>query len=49
MVVNVELLGNRFCLQVNDVGGVGASFLVGGCDTVPQEFVVLRLVKLVKL
>ena len=47
-VVDVELLGDRFCYQ-NDVGGVGASFLVDGCDAVPQEFVVLRLVKLVKV
>ena len=47
--VDVELLGDRFCLWVNDVGGVGAGFLVGGSDAVPQEFVVLRLVKLIKV
>mgnify|MGYP006964530723 FL=1 len=47
--VDVELLGDGFCLWVIDVGGIGASFHVGGCDAVPQEFVVLRLVKLVKV
>ena len=48
-VVDVELLGDGFCFLVNDVGGVGAGFLVGGCNAAPQEFVVLRFVKLVKV
>ena len=49
--VDIAFLGDRFCLRVNDVGGVGDRFLVGGCDAVPQKLVVLRLrlVKLVKV
>ena len=49
MVVDVELLGDGFCLCVDDVSGIGAGFFVGGCDAVPQEFVVLRFVKVVKV
>ena len=47
--VDVEFLGDRFCLRVNDDGGVGACFLVGGCDAIPQKLVMLHLVKLVKV
>ena len=35
-------------MRIDRVGGVCTGFLVGSCNAVPQEFVVLRLVKCVK-
>ena len=48
-VVDVEFFCDGFCLRIDCVGGVCTGFLVGSCNAVPQEFVVLRLVKCVKV
>ena len=48
-VVDVGFFCDGFCLRIDCVGGVCTGFLVGSCNAVPQEFVVLRLVKCVKV
>ena len=48
-VVDVGFFCDGFCLRIDCVGGVCTGFLVGSCNAVPQEFVVSRLVKCVKV